>query len=255
MDNKNTYFTVPCSVAKHVIGNRLEKCFSIFLYLKSECNGIINEKEISKVLLSKTLGIKDKRTIVKHLKKLQRLNWIGYNKKTGNYFIRGFMYVKGLISGKSNHGIKVSIDKINQIKYQLCAGLMQFKLEGLKRSQIKKVKSKVGSSALKSSGALQMAKELGMRNYLGLSNTQLAELFNCSKSEANRIKLKAEKYGFIKTFKKLRYITSTRQKNFLLKGYSNIGNRIRVTQTENGRIKFYEQLTDEIHSFIYCKKM
>lgn len=99
--------TIPISVIRFVIQNNLIRAFSIFLYLKNRCDGVMSANELSYSEMGESVGIKDKRTIQKYMNKLLSINWIGYNRKSKNYFIRGFrnvMQAKGLTS---RHGVRI----------------------------------------------------------------------------------------------------------------------------------------------------
>ena len=64
-----------------------------------------NEVEIPFTGIAEDLGIKDRRTINKYLKELQKLDWVGYNKETRNYFPRGFESLRKRLGLKNRIGV------------------------------------------------------------------------------------------------------------------------------------------------------
>jgi len=117
------------------------------------------------------------------------------------------------------------------------------------------VKLKVGISALKRQGALQISKQLGLRSYFGLSNSQLSILFNCSKSEANRIKINCIKAGLLVVNKKFKLIGCFSNPDHKVKYVIPHSNRIRFAGNRKSGIKVYEQLTDELIPLMFCKRV
>jgi len=103
------YNTIPINVIRYVVQNDLVRAFSIFLYLKNCCDGVMPESDMSFSELGDSVGIKDKRTIQKYLKRLLSINWIGFNKKSRNYFIRGFQYIKQVEGLKGKHGVRINV--------------------------------------------------------------------------------------------------------------------------------------------------
>lgn len=144
---------------------------------------------------------------------------------------------------------------LKSLKAQLYTGLIAFTLNGLRRSQNRFVKLKVGISALKRHGAIQISKQLGLRSYFGLSNTQLAELFKCSKSEANRIKMNCLKEGYLRVNKRLKLLASLTNTDYRIKLAFSNPHKIRVTGNRKRGINIYEQLTDELIPLIFCKRI
>jgi hypothetical protein len=249
-------FTIPISIIQYVIHNDMVRAFSIFLYMKSICDGVLSEKNLSFSELGETVGIKDRRTIQKYLKQLLAINWIGYNKISGNYFVRGFQYVKNAQGLISKTGVRIDRNRLKTLKSQLYAGLISFRLRGLKTAQRMFLKKKVGPSALQKHGALQKVMAYyNLRQYFGLSNTQLAELFKCSKSEANRIKMACIKDGLLLAKRQFKLLAVLPSPDYLFKQTFIHPNRIRVTGNRKSGIKIYEQLTDELIPMVYCTKM
>ncbi len=255
MEFNTNHNTIPIGIAEFVVINKLERAFRVFLYLKNTSGGIINSKNLCFTDLGNYTGIKDSRSIQKYLKKLMDINWIGYNKKTGNYFIRSYQYLKRSEGLVTRHGIIIDISDLKKLKWQLYTGLITFRINGLKRAQFRFVSLKFGSSALKRHGAVQIFKELGLRSYFGLSNSQLSKLFKCSQSQANRIKIACIKSGFLIANKKFKLISNSSRPDYLLKYALPQSNKIRVTTNRKSGFVFYEQLTDELIPIVYCKKM
>jgi hypothetical protein len=247
--------TIPIGIAEYVVQNKLERTFRVFLYLKNTSNGIVSSKEISFSELCNNTGIKDTRSIQKYIKKLLDINWIGYNKKTGNYFIRSYQRLKQSVGVVTKHGVNIDLKDLKTLKWQLCTGLIYFRLNGLKKAQLRRVRLKVGTSALKRYGAIQIFKQQGLRSYFGLSNSQLSYLFKCSKSEANRIKTACIKANLLVANKKYKRLANFAEPDYMFKYAFTDSNKIRVKGNRKSGFTFSEQLTDELIPLVYCKRM
>lgn len=91
--NNTAHFAIPKSVVEFVVRNKLERCFSVYLYLKIKYSGIVHESQLNFEDSKELIGISDIRTIKKYVKQLINLNLLGYNPETGFYFTRGFQYL------------------------------------------------------------------------------------------------------------------------------------------------------------------
>ena len=253
--NRPIHFSIPKHIVEYVIENNLEKCFSVYLYLKLAFSGIFHESELCFQSLGKFLGIVDKRTIKKYIGQLLDCGFLGYNKYSKNYFVRGFLFIHKMLKGSGKMCFIVPYERIRDMKNYLSSGLIGFKVKGLERAENRIIKKKVGSSAQYKRGALQrLTKELGFRGYFGLSNTQIATLLNCTKSVANRIKLASKKNGYLLVNKKYKVIMTLLKPDLNVRAYLPKSNTLSFRTTKTGMIQIREQLTDEIIPMVYWTK-
>jgi hypothetical protein len=181
--------------------------------------------------------------------------FIGFNKKTSNYFIRGFHNLNQNIGSKGKRCLIVPFSRITDVKNIFAAGLIGFKIQGLKLAENRIFRKKVGASALKKRGALQKLKlDSSKRDYNGLSNTQIAKLLGYSKSAANRVKLKCHELDYIKVTKQSKLVFKFNESDFNLKKYLPNPERLFILKNSNGEFLMMERLTDEIEPNIFWVK-
>lgn len=115
---------IPIDMCIHVLKNGFYTAFQLFIYLKINCHG---QMKISDNLLPKIatdLDIKSVKTIKRNLDLLLKKNWIGYNRKNGYYYIRGFKKVNQIIGGKSKLTAEFDIRDIGKIKNFIAGALI-----------------------------------------------------------------------------------------------------------------------------------
>ncbi|MDP1765193.1 MAG: hypothetical protein Q8L07_15030 [Sediminibacterium sp.] len=241
------YFNIPVELIEYAYHKKYEKEFRVYLYLKSKSDGIINEALIDYADFRLSTGIHDKRTFNKYRDSLLKLNWIGYNKDSKNYFIRGFGALRENIELKKRSGVILKYEDIKNLK-SFMEGVIICKSVRAQNFVTKKaLLKKVGQAASKNGGALQADKFLvNYPAYYGLSNLGIGRKLICSQSHANRAKKSAEKRGFIQTNKKEQTLAIVNSYDSLLKLHSEEGNKIIFRKISGGRIKVSKQLHDEI---------
>ncbi len=250
---KIDYTCVPDELASYVLREGLVKPFMLLLYLKLSTSGIFNDFFLNRKQICQALGISDIRTINKYLLKLIQLGWLGYNASNGNYWIRSYRAICRMLLIKTKKLICVWFDDLKHLKYLLSTGLISLKLKELDRKRKYYLKKRAGQSALKKGNALPIAKSLGLRDYFGLSNSQIAKLLGCSKSEANRIKLRAIELNYMIANKKNKFIVATDDiYTFFKMGYMKNSERY-FTQLRNGKVFLYERQTDELICFVHTR--
>lgn len=253
--NRHQHFTIPKAIIEFVISNKLERAFSVYLCLKMLWGGNFNESRICFNTISKSIGIKDKRTIVKYIQIMISNGFIGFNRKTKNYFIRGFHFLNKRIGSEGKRCLIVPFERIRDAKNIFAAGLISYKIQGLKLAEKRFLKKRVGSSALIKRGALQKARLLfSMRDYNGLSNNQIANLLGCSKSAANRIKLKCHKLKYITVTKQSKLVARLSESDFNIKRFTPNPERLYTKKAANGEFFLMERLTDEIEPNLFWVK-
>lgn len=250
------FFNIPIDLLEYSYFKKYEKALSMLLYFKSKSDGILNEKAIDFCDLKKQTGISDRRTFKKYIKILIELNWIGYNKKNGNYFIRSFRAIGKTNSFNNKLAVRVFNDDIKNIKSFTEATIISKSIRSQKYATEKSIIKLAGEAALKNGRAVQaFRQQKGYPLYYGLSNEKIAKLLRISKSHGNRAKLNAEKNGYLKTNKKEKVITTLSLKDFHFKFSISDSHKIRFKKLSNGCIKVYKQLHDEIITLIeFCRR-
>lgn len=251
----NSHFSIPKAIVEFVISSKLERAFSVYLCLKMLFGGVVHESKLCFNKFHEILGIRDKRTVLKYIQILLSNGFIGFNKKTKNFFIRGFHFLYKKIKAKGKQCLIVPYSNIKDIKSIFAAGLIGFKIEGLKLAQNRFLNKKVGSSALNKRVALQKTKlEYSMRTYYGLSNTQIASLLGYSKSAANRVKSKCHDLKLIKVKKQSKLIRKIQECDFNIRLFAQNSEKLFITKNSKGELLLKERLTDEIQPNIVWVK-
>lgn len=246
MNTDIPHFTIPIQLVEFVLRNNKVRCFSIYLFLKKNCDGTINETRLPYIEIAKELGIRDKRTVNKYITQLIDLNWIGYNAETKNYFIRGFNYLRSKLDFQKRKAVICEFSNLKELKPFLAASLVGYEIIRQKLIQRSLIKRFGGAAALRRQGALQLPPPFFLRCYFGLSNKRIGAILGCRKSQANRLKIESQKLGFLQVNKKFKFVKLLDKPDFRLKTYSPDGSKFRFRKSKSGDIKVYEQLIDEI---------
>jgi hypothetical protein len=90
--SKITY--IPVEICAYVITYKRIRPFQLYIFLKFSCSGKrkISHKDIREI--AKELNVKSPKTIRENLNLLQKKDWVGYNAKSGLYFIRSFATIR-----------------------------------------------------------------------------------------------------------------------------------------------------------------
>ena len=84
---------IPVGLALYAEKENLIEELKFYIGLKLICSGKIKCDNRRFKALKSNLGIGSRTTFIKRLNALKKLNWIGFNAKSGCYFIRGYKRV------------------------------------------------------------------------------------------------------------------------------------------------------------------
>ena len=92
----NDILLVPIDLCFYAVQNRCIRMVQVYVHLKSISSGKVrlDNSELKKIV--KELGIRSTKTLKKWLEELITLNWVGHNRKSGVYFIRGFENIRAI---------------------------------------------------------------------------------------------------------------------------------------------------------------
>lgn len=228
----NSYLKIPVSLSKWAIQNNFIRPFQLYIYLKSSCSGQRYISYQNRVDIANDLNLSE-RTIRRNLKKLLQANWIGYNPKSGRYFIRSFERVQYDLSLNSRSATKFDITEINKFKAFISGAVVTHYYNGTKWAKRCKERQK-GRSKPKHQEAIKV------------SANGLAYLLSVSKVRAHRIKKWAESKGYITI------IPDCEQKDIPLREIDNLRKYAidghRFIPTKNG---IYENKPDTVESCMH----
>jgi len=237
---------LPTDLCQFVLMNKLAKPFQLFVLLKACCSGKfkITEKEIEDIRV--ILGLESTRTVANNLKVLQKRNWIGYNKKSGYYFIRSFAAVKSIEKLKFKTAAEFTTNLIRDFKAFL-VGAVIGNIIRFKIWQIRELEQINGCS--KHSSNLRF-------RYYKMANTYLSKILNVSISTAYEYKQLARDAKFILIEPTIRRIWANKckfaladQATKIRKCYREIEHKIRIFP--HG---VFEQMEDRVLACISLKR-
>jgi len=237
---------LPTDLCQFVLMNKLTKPFQLFVLLKACCSGKfkITEKDIEDIRV--ILGLKSTRTIANNLKILQKRNWIGYNKKSGYYFIRSFAAVKSIEKLKFKTAAEFTVKHIRDLKGFLVSAVIGIVIR-FKIWQVREFGRINGRPKHTSNLRFQ---------YYKMANTYLSKILKVSISTAYEYKQLAKDAGFILLQPTIRRIWANKCKFALAdqaakirKCYREIEHKIRIFP--HG---VFEQMEDKVLVCISLKR-
>ncbi|MBK9733203.1 MAG: hypothetical protein IPO83_18265 [Chitinophagaceae bacterium] len=231
---------IPVELCEYVLKNKLSKPFQLYILLKSSCNGKRMISAEDKIMIAQRLFRKTAKTIQNNLSILLELNWIGYNKKSKYYFIRGFAHLQKELGQKSLTAAEFEIDRINEIQAFMAAAVIGYML-----NQHKKRRWMSGLEKGSPSQGIHLSSD-----YDKISLSIICEKLGIALSNAHCLKKKAKLAKFITVIKHFENLNiDPRFVNKMKKTVPELRTRIRVN---NGNIALQE--VDEIISHIRFKK-
>lgn len=170
--------SIPIELCSFVLQNRIVNQFRSYVFLKSICSGKL---PYDNKRLSTLLNISGK-TLDKHLQKLRKLNWVGYNPKSNIIFIRGFDKIREMYQFNSRKAIVCTQTDFNSFRAFLFAAVVSNIIRYKKRQNWRFIASKKGY-------ARQMNRQ---PFFYPLAVSYLAKLVNISNTSAARLKALSE---------------------------------------------------------------
>ncbi len=257
---------IPVGIIDFVLQHKIPKPFQLFIYLKCHSSGKVHEYSPLFHSISDALEIRDHRTINDYLAKLYSLNWIGYNPKSGYYFIRSFDAIRKKYNIKSR---KAAIFDYRDINYLAAAFLPGAVIcSNIKAQQFfwevsKRRSAKFATKILGVANQSFPTSDTPPPPYYGLSNKGIAGLLYCKQTRACELKQQAEQAGYLKSKKQFEDIAILLKPDYNIRetiraNHPELGKRVRFkTKTVKGQtvIRVTEQLYDEIIPYIQFKNI
>lgn len=218
--------------------------------------------------MPRVLGIKDRRTLYKHIQRLIDLNWIGFNEATGDYFVRGMGFIWKLHRFDAKTAATFYFKNIRKVQAFIAGSIISnnVKQQQYFREVIQtgKVKPAITKRHVAKQGRPLPAKTTDRKAaYYGLGVHRIASLLFCCPSRACKLKHDAEKAGFIKTKKRFNELgvlpaADYWHRDTYKKAYPENGKALRFRSTiRNNRrvVLMLEQLHDEVKPLVGFKRI
>ena len=208
-------FLVPVQLCEFALTENFCNPFRLYLYLKGQCSGKqkINKSDLK--AFAAELNCNEK-SIKNNLKKLIAANWVGYNKSSNYYFVRGFDFVMQLQGFISKTGTEFQKSYLNNFKAFTAGAVIGYMINTIRKRQV------VGGKIAPSRQAACSS------NGYSLSTRLLAKKINVSVGLASKLKRLASDAGFIQLKKGFQETeVPFDQKRFYAKAFPELSGRIR----------------------------
>lgn len=271
----NHRLQVPIHLIEFAYHQHLLKELSLLLYLKFYCSGKIHKDDVIFSNLRKTLIMRDKRTFSKHITELIKRNWLGFDVKSGIYFVRSLKLIRCIDEFNFRQAVLMRPEDIEHFQIFAASvlinkevkdqkyfyGFVKKKGGSLKATSKWTVATHSTASLHKSNKEreetylpITQSNPSGRPRYFGLSNAKIAKLLGCKQTRACNIKLRAEELGYLKVGHKYLDIMELPKADFQVRAriyevHPNLKGRIRffkkIYETHTS-VKMVMQLHDEI---------
>jgi hypothetical protein len=220
-----------------------------YVALQINSDGILRRIEAMRIL-SKVKDLKSTKSRNKCFNELIRMGWIGYDAKNKKIYLRNVKKITPNLDYNIVNVVSFSSEHINQVKSFVYSVVLSEKLQQQKSAIF--LNSGNNSATKKGRVALQS-------DYCGVGKYGLASLFQCSTSEAVKIKNRLVKDGFIATKKRYKKIHTLKRSDMNIKHYLNIAfpgksDKLSFVKNNTGGVDIIQQLHDEIKSKLCLKK-
>jgi len=262
----NDKVQIPVQLLEYVQENKLVKAFAVFMYLKCMSGGKMRNTQDAFIAMPEVIGIKDTRTINKHLKTLLKLNWIGFNTATDDYFVRGIGYIRKQHGFKQRKAATFHFKDIQKMQAFVAGSIIssnikaqQYFFEVAQRGRLKSATMNQGVA--KQDRSLTSTATIQKPAYYGLGIYSMAKILFCKPTRACELKQEAEAAGFIKAQNKFREIATFEKSDTTIRGkmaYAEDVKRIRfkkIRRNKKNMVAMLEQLHDEIKPKVDFKKI
>lgn len=244
--------TIPIELITYSYQRKLVKPLAFYIALKFYSNGKLSEFTAIK-LLTELFQIKQARTVKLHLQTLQTLNWIGYNPRSRNYFIRGFNTLINSHSFTKRHAASCYLKDLKNIESFFVGAVLSKHLNGKKYLNVIRGKKNLAAT---NNRDVALQPTFSLSNHLGLSNSIIAQIFGCSYTRACQLKQQAATDGYIEAKHKYKMICKDLPADFNLRNYLpefKYGNRLKLITFKNGSLNLVQQEYDELTPLVHIK--
>jgi hypothetical protein len=233
------------------------------MYLKCMSSGKLHKSDPVFVNMPKVLGVKDRRTLNKHLETLLVQGWIGFNPQSGYYFIRGISFLRKQHVFKMRSAVTFHYKDIRKMQAFVAGGIISSNIKSQQYFWEVAVRGKQKSATLNLDVANQDRRKAPLAAtqkpaYYGLGIDHIAKILFCKPTRACELKHEAEKHGFIKTKERVKILHIFPRSDLSLKpnlqyAYPEVAHKVqfrkvshKVGKGKRNMVAMVMQLHDEI---------
>lgn len=240
-----SYQCIPYDLVVYVLKHKLTKPFALYIYLKNTCSG---KRRISKGdfhNIANDMGYMSIKSVKSNLKRLIKLNWIGYDKCSNIYFIRGYDKVREMYGFENRAGVEFKLIDLPKLDGWMIAVIIT-KLNKWRRWQAINSKD-INSDAERYKWRSKHASDF---YYFPNSVSYLSSVLSISKSRIHRLLVKSWHNGFI-DIKPCFEETKIKKEEigFVREHLPEVGARLRI---KDDKVVLIEP--NKIFSFIYLRR-
>lgn len=269
------YQVVPIEQVHFVEKKRIHREFVLYISLKMHGSKFrLNDELFTQACA--LAGIKDKRTVLKYLKVLTELNWIGYNSKSGVYHVNGTLKIRKQYDFKNRWAVRLYQKDLGHIRAFVLASIVNSKLYKIKSARNyhlgKASSTNTGLAPYLGRGANKgpvdreevgctLKERLRSLNYVTLSIEGISKLVPLAKSTISEHKQVMQKLGYLSLKKVIFNVARFDKPNYLAKdqfckAYPELANRVRFTRNHKMRTYLMGiQMSDEITPLMSFKRL
>lgn len=246
---------IPVSLALYAEKENLIEELKFYIGLKLICSGKIKADNKRFKALKLFLGIGSKTTVIKRLNALKKFNWIGFNPKSGCYFIRGYKRVCSDLNIPSKTCVEFDSENFKDFRAYVFAAVVGQRIKAMEYAKKRsKEKDEFVPQYWLSGTNPDSPSHLLNLEYNGLSNSAMGKLTGKSLSRCSELKNLAEKSGFLWTKEKLLVVDIVPRnpeiREILSEDYPLVYPRFKIRPIKSGKnkgkLKILEQSFDEI---------
>lgn len=261
---KSPVLNIPVELLKYVFHEKIRKPFTLLLYLKVNSSGKLHINSNEFIQAMNVLEIDDLRTFKKYINILLHENWIGFNSKSGYWFIRGFRYIRQQHGFNQHRMVQFKSEKDltdpDAFMFGAVVGDRVLRQKSFRGMMLRK---EGGTATRKRGVANQSLPPSRFPDYYSLAFFTMGKILGLSQTRACELKKRAIVSGYLKCNHKFNDIITLKQKDSHIKkkiaiGDPDLAKKIRIfVSIDKGEETFIvkEQVSDEVIPLMLYKSV
>lgn len=177
----------PVQLGSYALKYKYFRPLHLYMGLKFRTNNVFKIDDTLLSVIASDLMLKSHKTIKANLGILIRLNWIGHNPRTGNYFLRSYDKVREMYGFNSRSSVEIGLSDIKTFR-AFISGAIISNLVNISRRRALARERNLGCSLHRTNK---------LPDFFPVANLALSKMLNISISTAWELKRLAHKEGYI----------------------------------------------------------